>query len=640
MTRSASAMSRIGTWVDEKYLIIDSLGKGGMSHVWLARDERLGKLWAIKEIKPSTSGVEGEVVRQALIDEANFMKRLDHPAIPRIVDIVDTGRTIYVVMDYVEGVELSRALAEQGHPFGQQEVIEWGIQLCDVLGYLHARRPPVIYRDLKPSNIMLRDDGSLRLIDFGVCMECETGINNDGKMVGTPGYAPPEQIPQPMPWPLPEHLDPSVAIDGRSDVYALGATLYSLVTGHVPKRTEDGYGNVRVDFRMRPIRMWNPRLSEGLERIILTATQTDSSRRYASVAQMRYDLERYEELTDEWRSAQRKQILLFRRRLIAALAMLAGGLVCLALCVATRTITYRDVMRQAGMASYEARGGSTSEAERLYTQAIELMPGSTEPYSRLLEVYEHDYVLTQAEDDRWRKAFQMAHNLENSEDYAQLCFDAGVGYLSYFRADDADGSVGSTGLACASAAAPWFRRVVDACSNSEASSTQRIADADVGAAEAYGVIAEFNQKVTRAGREGRSAIREYEAFWDSLEHVFAEQCQASGERAIAEGVRVRLCQVAVDALSSSTYLAGFARSGIGEQRVRALLRAVSDCVEELRPFAEAREYSKVYGPIFSEIRDGLDVAGQNIANVYSNPVVSVARTAAQGDDASGEAGER
>ncbi len=635
MSVAKHSPSRIGTWVDEKYLIIDSLGKGGMSHVWLARDERLGKLWAIKEIKPNTAGVEGEVVRQALVDEANFMKRLDHPAIPRIVDIVDTGRTIYVVMDYVEGIELSRALVERGCPFGQQKVIEWGIQLCDVLEYLHARRHPVIYRDLKPSNIMLRDDGSVRLIDFGVCMECVPGKNNDGKIVGTPGYAPPEQIPRHMSGSPSIHLDPSIAIDGRSDIYALGATLYSLVTGHVPKRTEDGRGNVRVDFNMRPVRMWNPRLSEGLERIILTATQEDPALRYANVAQMRYDLERYEELTHKWRSAQRRQITRFRKRLVAALAMLVGGLACFALCAATRTITYADVMRQAETASNEERDESVSEAERLCMEAIELMPNNTEPYFRLLEVYEHDYVLTQSEDDRWRKAFQMARNLEDCEGYAQLCFDVGVGYLSYFRSDNANGSVGNAGIVCASAAAPWFRRVVDACANNEGATIQHIDDADVSAAAVYGVIADFNQKVTRAGREGRSANQDYEAFWNALEHTIAEQRQASNEHSVAEGVRVRLCQVAVDALSSSTYLAGFARSGIDEQRASALLRTVRDCVNELRPFADAKEYSEVYGPIFTQMNEGLDVAEQNIANVYANPVASMAQRAAQEDEASG-----
>jgi serine/threonine-protein kinase len=291
----------IGRLVDGKYQIIEQIGRGGMSNVWLARDKRLGKLWAVKEIKPNVNGTKGEALRRAIVDEANFMKHLDHPAIPRVVDIIDTGATVFVVMDYVEGRALSRVMQERGKPFDQADVVNWGIQLCDVLGYLHRRNPQIIYRDMKPANVILRDDGTVRLIDFGVCMERKPGRCNDGRIVGTPGYASPEQIPQRV-----SHLrelHPDVVIDDRTDVYALGVTLYTLVTGHTPTLTKDRDGRERASFRMRPIRVWNPRLSEGLERIIVHATQTNPAQRYTTMDEMRYDLEHYEELTQEWRDA-------------------------------------------------------------------------------------------------------------------------------------------------------------------------------------------------------------------------------------------------------------------------------------------------------------------------------------------------
>jgi serine/threonine-protein kinase len=156
---SRDAGMRAGSILDGKYEIIRSIGHGGMSVVWLAQDVRLGKLWAIKEIKPNVSGAQGEAMRQALLDEAHFMKRLEHYAIPRVTDILDTGETVFVVMDYVNGTALDRVLAERGRPFSQEEVIAWGIQLCDVLEYLHGLRPPVVYRDMKPANVLLRGDG-------------------------------------------------------------------------------------------------------------------------------------------------------------------------------------------------------------------------------------------------------------------------------------------------------------------------------------------------------------------------------------------------------------------------------------------------------------------------------------------------
>ena len=148
------AEAGIGRVIDNKYEIIAAIGKGGMSNVWLGRDRRLDKLWAIKEIKPSAKGRQAQANRQAIIDEANFMKRLDHPAIPRVVDIIDTGVSIFVVMDYVNGSSLSKVQRQQGEPFSQEEVIDWGIQLCDVLEYLHGLNPPVIYRDMKPKELL------------------------------------------------------------------------------------------------------------------------------------------------------------------------------------------------------------------------------------------------------------------------------------------------------------------------------------------------------------------------------------------------------------------------------------------------------------------------------------------------------
>lgn len=128
-------MAEIGEIVDGKYEVLSLVGQGGMSRVWLARDMRLNKLWAIKEIGRTAKDANNTVVVQSLIAEANLMKRLDHPALPRIVDIIEDGKTIYVVMDYVEGESLNKVMRRRGHPMDEEDVISWGIQLCDVLSY-------------------------------------------------------------------------------------------------------------------------------------------------------------------------------------------------------------------------------------------------------------------------------------------------------------------------------------------------------------------------------------------------------------------------------------------------------------------------------------------------------------------------
>ena len=159
-------MAEIGSVIDGKYEILREIGKGGMSVVYLAMDTHLNKQWAVKEIRKKGNGKNDEVIVNSLLAEANLMKRLDHPALPRIVDIIDNGITIYVVMDYIEGESLDKVLKEHGAQ-PEELVVGWAKQLCDALTYLHSQKPPIIYRDMKPANVMLKPEGNVKIIDFG-----------------------------------------------------------------------------------------------------------------------------------------------------------------------------------------------------------------------------------------------------------------------------------------------------------------------------------------------------------------------------------------------------------------------------------------------------------------------------------------
>ena len=163
-------MTKIGTVLVNKYEILKEIGRGGMSVVYLAMDKHLNKQWAVKEIRRSAKGQDDEIVVNSLLAEANLMKRLDHPALPRIVDIIETGQTIYIVMDYIEGDSLDKNLAEYGVP-SEEKVIDWAKQICDALAYLHSQKPPIIYRDMKPANVMLKPEGNIKIIDFGIARE-------------------------------------------------------------------------------------------------------------------------------------------------------------------------------------------------------------------------------------------------------------------------------------------------------------------------------------------------------------------------------------------------------------------------------------------------------------------------------------
>ena len=604
--------THVGSVVDEKYTVIDCLGRGGMANVWLARDDRLGKLWAIKEIKPNVCGSRGEVMRQALIAEADFMKRLDHPAIPRVVDIVDTGRTVFVVMDYVEGTSLARLMRLQDGPFEQSQVIDWGIQLCDVLGYLHACDPPVIYRDMKPANVIVRDDGSVRLVDFGIATQCAHGITDEA---GTPGYAPVEQLPSAYGASASDRE--AGTVDARSDVYSLGVTLYVLVTGHTPQRA--GGGSDAVRFDMRPIREWNPRLSDGLERIVETATRQAPEERYQTIAEMRYDLEHHEELTQSWRNAQRRKLVRFRRRLVLS------GACCLA-CVGlmgassfVRATSYDDLMHESQTASTHADEEGTSDAERCCRAAMALEPNRLEPYRRLMDVYIDDYRLDEDEVARWQSSCGGARGLATDPGYARFCLEVGTSFLCYYGIEQSGGSVGNAAIASIGAASVWFDRAHEACERM--GDDAGLGEADRRALEEYRIVARFHDEVTRAGREGVGASQTYQSFWQAFEEALSRELASSEGDRSAEGVRARLCQVGVEALSSPTFLAGFARSGITEEQARDMLARLRACLDSLEPFSRVPEQTEVLGPVFEEIRQGLPIAEQNIVRVYNNPVM-------------------
>ncbi|MBQ1404836.1 MAG: serine/threonine protein kinase, partial [Oscillospiraceae bacterium] len=294
-------MLQIGSLVDGKYKILNKVGQGGMSVVYLAMNEKANKQWAVKEVRKD-GVLDFEAVKQGLVAETDILKRLDHPYLPSIIDVIDTDESFIIIMDYIQGNSLNKALDEFGAQ-PQDEVIKWAKQLCDVLGYLHTRTPPIIYRDMKPANVMLKPDGNISLIDFGTAREYKEKNLADTTCLGTVGYAAPEQF------------GGMGQTDARTDIYCLGATLYHLVTGKNP---------CEPPYEIRPIREINPNLSSGLERIILKCTQRDPNDRYQSAAELMYALEHYEEVDDSYRKKQKRKLALFLAPVVLAL-LFAGA---------------------------------------------------------------------------------------------------------------------------------------------------------------------------------------------------------------------------------------------------------------------------------------------------------------------------
>ncbi len=202
--------------------------------------------------------------------EAEMLQRLRHPMLPVVYEVFQEDGW-YLAMEYIQGITLREYVERNGYVREKQACV-WTNQLLDVLGYLHTRKPPVIYRDLKPDNIMVCSDGHLRLVDFGAACRQEFGVVSDGLMAATPGYGAPEQF---------GRTGDGIRADERSDIYALGKVLYYMVTGSDP---------ARPPYVSLPIRDYQPLLTPDLERIIRKCIEDETTERYQTVCQVRNDL--------------------------------------------------------------------------------------------------------------------------------------------------------------------------------------------------------------------------------------------------------------------------------------------------------------------------------------------------------------
>lgn len=263
-TMSSTFKIKEGAIIDGKYELLKVVGKGNSSTTYLAVDRRLNMPRAAKIcIK---SGTSDEKIR-LMINEVNVLKGFHHPAIPRIIDVIETKDYFCIIEEYIEGATLDNIVKRYGAQ-PENKVIDWTIQLCDILGYLHSQNPKYIHRDVKPANIILRTDGRIALIDFEIMRTYKHNHVCDTQNLGTKGYAAPEQyvIRQ---------------TDERTDVFGLGMTMHYLLTGIDPQMNNQP---------TLPICQINPRLSKGLEYIVSKCTELDPDKRYHDMYELKYAL--------------------------------------------------------------------------------------------------------------------------------------------------------------------------------------------------------------------------------------------------------------------------------------------------------------------------------------------------------------
>jgi len=251
----------------DRYVVLEKTAQGGMGAVYRAQDKRLqNKIVAVKEM--SESAIEPEErqwVLESFQREAQLLARLEHPNLVHVTDRFQEGERHYMVMEFIEGQTMEKMLERRSEPFSEEQVLIWAEQLCDVLFYLHSQSPRIIYRDVKPANvIVVENTDAVKLIDFGIARFFKPGKRRDTVEFGTEGYASPEQYGKSQ-------------TDERSDIYSLGAMLHHLLTLRAPN-TEP--------FSFPPVRRLNPKVSPRVEGAIARAVESNRHRRHQSIQKM------------------------------------------------------------------------------------------------------------------------------------------------------------------------------------------------------------------------------------------------------------------------------------------------------------------------------------------------------------------
>lgn len=561
---------RIGDLVDGKYRIIAQTGKGGMSTVWLALNEAVNKQWAIKEVKKSSPSTSDQIIKQNLVTEAGILRHLKHPHLPSIVDIFNEDDTFLIVMDYIEGRTLSDILKEQGRQ-PQADVVDWALQICSVFKYLHSLNPPIIYRDMKPGNVMLKPDGNIMVIDFGTAREYKHQSSEDTIHLGTKGYAAPEQF-----------QDNHQQTDPRTDIYNLGATMYHLVTGKNPSKPP---------FKFLPIRQVDRTLSSGLESIILKCVAPDPNERYQTVDDLEFALEHYQELEVETikqkSAAYRKWVTL--GCVATILSSLSVGVRIYANSLLSNT--YDEELRSARIAVNQ------DEQIEDYISAIKLNPSNEVAYEELLEdVFLKDGNFTQEEASKLTsvvgykqgsKTIQDIFKETNQSGYEDFAYKMGLAYFYYYEND------GNKQLS-----KPWFEIAKDSTT---------IEEREKERAKKFYQIADYYIQSGNINKAGDADV-DYKDFYKQLTDI------SSDDIAKKDNIKTALVVYKELTFQLNTNGINFYNAGIKIEDIESQLDTIFKKTEELKSHSLKDDEIELYDQIMTNIK----AAKNNFDVVYSD----------------------
>ena len=559
-----------GTLVDGKYKILSEIGHGGMSVVYLAINERANKTWAVKEVRKDGQN-NYNMVRQGLITEIETLKSLDHPKLPSIIDVIDDADSFIIVMDYIEGRSLDRILEEEG-PQPEEFVREWAIQLCEVLNYLHTRTPPIIYRDMKPSNVMLKPDGDVTIIDFGTAKkyEFEAGVTTG---LGTAGYAAPEQ-----------YINSGYGrTDARTDIYAFGMTLYSVLTNKDPQKEL---------ITNKSVRAVDPSISEGLDKIILKCTQQEPDDRYQSCAELMFDLQNIDTLEKKYRTKAKIKVAAFFLTLALSIGFAVGGFLSDRESKAKASDNYTELIKDAEITS------DYNKKAELYQQCIEIpnKAGEKEAYLGMINTYrDNDSVLSVDEASELEELISTNQEAltENTDNYVEICFELGKLYWYYYDY----GNSSNNQITRAKSAVKWFQLVVDNADKDYA---------NMGMAQAYANIGAFYRDITTNITEA-SDKGKYKPVYNNMLNLINSVAKNKAE---SEIVRLELIDTVRGAIQQ--YATNFKLDGVSKEELQKLYDEVESALDGVDVPSESEDVrtqrKKKITELMGDARDAMELA--------------------------------
>lgn len=548
-----------GTLLEGKYKIEGVIGKGGMSVVYRAVVESANKMWAVKEVRKDGKN-DYNVVQQNLIAEIHTLIDIgrQHPKIPEIAEVIDRGDTYIIIMDYIEGKSLEDTRIEVDEETGEKVIVpqaesdvkEWAMQLCDVLGFLHSK--DIIYRDMKPSNIMLRPDGSVIIIDFGTAKKF---VYDSGETtgLGTAGYAAPEQY------------GGDGRTDVRTDIYSLGMTMYSLLTGVDPQSKF---------VETTSVRQINPALSEEIDQIIQKCTNRARDERYQSCAELLYDLEHMDVISNRKKKEAWIKTIAFGTTLMLSISFAVAGFCMLAKSRSLAADRYDEQIADA------AQSSSDEEKVKLYLQAINIpeKAGDSRAYLGLLQTYktngDGDPVFTDEEAGQMEKIIIMNRaeltREENLAGYVDICFEMGKMFWYYYQDENE--------VTRSKYAVEWFQVVTDKASPETFG--------DYNLAKVYRDVGIFYRDIaTKLNEVSDKGM--YKEMFTNIQDLMATVATDENE---AEIVRLELMEMARSTLHRNA--TRLKRDGVTLEEMKKMYQDIFDNLDTI--YATEDESDKVY----------------------------------------------